>query len=286
MNNMKLLIVLTGRCFDNTIFNDKEVIIRQKIATISHIKFIKTIKEKYNIDSNFFINTYKSNNYKDILIKKWYGKNSIGLHFINEQYDEFKLINNTINLLENININQYNNILFLRIDFYLKSYFIENFNISIDKIYYTHIDTNHGFLDNNKLYPYVCYNILLIPQYYFNLIYEKIVWNYLDSLNYIIPRIGVENVCLFINTSHYCTTEFDWNPLYINVNQHESNNYISKGKYYNLYENKYFYKENDNIYDDILFKNSIVEQINMINLGKYNDIILLNYFSEIGRAHV
>jgi hypothetical protein len=269
----KVLIVLTGDSFRCR--NDiEDVEIRQKIATISHLELVETIKNKYNIDTEFLINTYKTTPYNDSLIKKWYGNKSVILNIGDRLSSEFESIHNTIELLKNINLDDYINVLFIRMDLYLKPYFINNFNIQTDKIYYAHVDTNHQ-MRNSSMYPSVYHGITLVPQKYFDLILKKIVWNYHQSLMNTLQHIGKENVLFYINSIHYCDTFYEWNPLYTYVGRKEASDYLSKGKYYNYEENKFIEKENDNTYDDIFLKNTIQENIELIKLNLYDKIKLI-----------
>jgi hypothetical protein len=157
-------------------------------------------------------------------------------------------------------------------DLYLKPYFIDKFTISTDKIYYVHVDTNHQMNNNSLTYPSVYYGITLVPQKYFDLILKKIVWNYHYSLNATLQHIGKENILFFINSTHYCDTFYDWNPLYTHVGRKETSDYLSKGKYYDFKENKLIEKENDNTYDDIFFKDTIEEKIELIKKKSYDKI--------------
>jgi hypothetical protein len=265
----KILFVLTGDSFRCK--NDiEDVEKKQKIATISHLELAETIKNKYNVDTDFLINTYKTTPYNDSLIIKWYEKKSVILNIGDKLSCEGESIHNTIELLKNINLDNYIDVLFIRMDLYLKPYFIDNFNISTDKIYYAHVDTNHQM--NNITYPSINHAITLVPQKYFDLILKKIVWNYHYSLNNTLENIGKENILFFINSTHYCDTFYDWNPLYTHVGRKETSDYLSKGKYYDFKENKFIEKENDNTYDDIFFKDTIQEQIELIKINSYDKI--------------
>ena len=98
-------------------------------ASLSHIKFIESLK-KNNINMTVSINSYttKFDNslneiYKSVLVDSKYYENLIG---------KSKLIHNCIDRL--IDINNYDFILCMRIDLFLKDKFLEIFNQYSDKI--------------------------------------------------------------------------------------------------------------------------------------------------------
>ena len=236
-----LLIVLTGESFrsgrqmtrDRGGNNCKQT---QRIASESHINFIKSIKNKYNINSDVIINGYCLNDEYDKILLSFYEEYSIliNLHK-NILQSEKALVDDTISRLQNIDTIKYEHILFLRLDVYIKPYFLDIFTptkIYTNKIIYAHVDSNQYLHSLN--FPMICHQICLVPKKYFINLWKDNVWNLHESAHYIAPIIGKQNIDVFIYTCHYSSTDLDWNPIYTQVGRIENMNYVSKGKYFDI----------------------------------------------------
>jgi hypothetical protein len=131
MSNNRVLLVLTGESFRSGLQMSRirgtgDYINLQKKASTSHINLINTIKNTYSTD--ILINTYALNNVDDTFLLNFYKTNC---NVIKSNFHE-KLFNNEIDMLNNTYdniqtiIDNYDYILFIRIDLYLKKFFIEN----------------------------------------------------------------------------------------------------------------------------------------------------------------
>lgn len=163
------------------------------------------------------INSYttKFNNaldkiYNSVLINSIYYENLIGQH---------KLIHNCI---DNITyINNYDFILCMRIDLFLKDKFLEIFNR----------------FSNNILFPSVCFKpyhkvgihprvndvMMFIPNKYFEYI-KKVNLNHKIWYNLILShKLNYEDLDTMIKTYHDSDSAKDFNPLYYIVNRSKTN---------------------------------------------------------------
>lgn len=93
---MNILFVLSGESFRKTIYDEKQMIKRQIITTLSHLYLINKIYDKFNLEVKILFNIKKNDNNKyiyNILHKFILQKN---------EYDsvssEFELIENTLNI--------------------------------------------------------------------------------------------------------------------------------------------------------------------------------------------
>ncbi len=183
-------------------------------ASLSHIKFIEGLK-KNNINMTVSINSYttKFDNslneiYKSVLVDSIYYEYLIG---------QTKLIHNCIDRISNIN--NYDFILCMRIDLFLKDKFFEIFNPYSDKI----------------LFPSVCYKphhkcrghprvndmIMFIPKKYFHLIKKIRLYNESWCDLIISHKLTYEDLDMMLNTYHDSDSAKDYNPLYYIVNRNE-----------------------------------------------------------------
>lgn len=184
----------------------------QVSAALTHIKFIESLKKK-NINMKVSINSYTTkfdnhliNIYNDFLINYLFYKNLIG---------QTNLIHNCIDKIDNIN--QYDFILCMRIDLFLKDNFIEIFNPYSDKILFPSI----CFKPRHKygIHPRVNDMMFFIPKKYFDFIkkiqicheswFQLIEWH---KLNY-------DEIDTMLNTFHDSDSAKDFNPLYFIVNR-------------------------------------------------------------------
>lgn len=223
-----ILFILSGQVFRINHFDNEEIIKRQIVATLSHLDLINTIKDKFNYSVKIIFNISNNNNNYIIynILKNYILK-------INEYIkveSEFVLIEETLDLLKNIDLKEENikYIFFLRPDLYLKKYFICNFKLNNEKIIYSHIDTNYKSFDL-KHFPSVWQCIVLIPEIFFNLINfinkQHGIWYYHGSANNFMKVINDNNkIDFFDNRLYYTTSEHNWNPMYIMIDRPICNN--------------------------------------------------------------
>ena len=233
---MKLLLVLTGESYRSGVQMSRtrgtiNYIERQVLASLSHINLINKIKDKYTIDTDVVINTYKLNENDDNELINIYKKNSvnlIGSKFNNSIFpNENSFLNNVYDDVNNLYINNdnYDFVLFIRIDLYLKNFFIENINFDNNKIKFIHIDSNIDV--NNEHIPSVCHQIMIYPKKFFYTLTEKIIYNETHGIykKLINNNINKNEIKFFINTIHVCSTDLGWNPFYVNVGRKYSCGY-------------------------------------------------------------
>ena len=99
--------------------------IRQNIASLSHNKFIKNLKKK-GYETDLFINVHKlPNDYKNYLLYLYSTCNIIQSDFNENINSEIEMLNNCYDKFNLIN-NNYDYFIMIRVDLYLKKYFLEN----------------------------------------------------------------------------------------------------------------------------------------------------------------
>lgn len=192
---------------------------RQQIASKSHTDLIKYINEKFNIKTKVFLNTYKLNDEDDDKLRNFYPTENLIYNFYGDLFNtEHEMLNSTYTVVnEIISNNNFKFILFVRVDLYLKNYFIKNMAFDNRYIKFAHIDSN---IDINSINNYgICQQIMLYPKKYFNTITDKIIYNATHGIRdkLIESGISVNDIKYFINTLHCCSTDLSWNPLYIQV---------------------------------------------------------------------
>lgn len=190
-------------------------------AALTHIKFIESLKEK-NINMQVSINSYTTTFdnslneiYKSVLFDSIYYKNLIGQN---------NLIHNCIKRISNIN--DYDFILCMRIDLFLKDKFIEIFDPYSDKILFPSICFKPHHKAGN--HPRVNDMMIYIPKKYFNFI-EKITlchntWQLLVDNH----AFTYEDLDTMLNTFHDSDSAKDFNPIYYIVNRNINTNHRTK----------------------------------------------------------
>lgn len=203
-------MVLTGDAFrhvNGRPYIDPENFNDQKLCTFSHLRFIESIKP---IQTDIFVNTYALYPEYDRALRSWYPD---AVRYTNNPHllGEYGLIDNTISQLRQMDLTPYTGILFVRIDLFLREYFLNVFDVNEDSVMYTHLDT-HEKSGNGGPYPGVCHNIVFVPKQHISLLLEGIVWKRHESANLLCKRTN--KIKGFINTYHSCNTAHEWNPIY------------------------------------------------------------------------
>jgi len=213
---MNGLIILLGGSFrlgnQGTINNgDPRSFTGQIQACDSHIKFIEDIIEKFNMNKiSVFISSYHTQ----------YSKFLIGYNLNTKLIGFNHLFNSSINLITNIT--NYDFILNIRIDLFLKPYFTDIFNPNSNMILFTSICWKKWCITNG--HPRVNPMTIFIPKKYYNYI-NHIAVNYGHDLWYILIKttdLTYDDLDTMINTYHDSDSFKDFNPLYFIVNRPEN----------------------------------------------------------------
>ena len=241
----KCLLVLYGESFRDGLNQERNKdtersFLNQMIACDSHLKFINTIQNKYNINTDVVISTYDTK-YENKLKEK-YKNNNLIYKSQSELIGPSKIAQKGI---ENINYNKYKFILFTRNDVFLKDQFINEF-IIYDKIMYLsqNITSFDCYIDKTTrvISPSVNPIIMYVPNNYFNIVneidVEHMSWYLLkQKYNYDRNEIG-----FILNGHHDSNTFSGWNPYYKLVGRNETNNWVDKDKENTYLKNNSCYK--------------------------------------------
>lgn len=275
----KILVVINGESFRNKINHTSDrggetSFERQKIASMSHNRLIRHIKDKFQFDSDVFINSYALHDEYDKHFLSWYGDTLLSYHLHNGRFpSEIAFINDTMDrLVPLLSNDDYEYVLFVKADVYVKKHFLDVFKMDIEKIIFTHVDlvtaSDVKRIDGtlSEEFPLVCHHIYLVPKQYFTLLTSKEVLVYHPNAYqhysgiYLCKKLGREHIDLFIYTSHYCSSDIEWNPIYSHVGRHEVLEYEkSRGLYYNNENNTYYHIENDDTYRNLIRTDTMSE---------------------------
>jgi hypothetical protein len=232
---MNGLIVFIGESFRlgcqwTTNRGSPESYIGQIHACNSHIKFIETIVNKYKLNSmSVFMSTYSTPYSNDLLTI--YNKYLIGYHIYDNLIGINNLFHKSINEVKDLD--NYDFILYIRIDIYLKQHFIDVFNPTINMILFpTIVWSSHCVW---KKHPRVNDMLLFIPKKYYNYI-QKIIICHEAWCNLINDSdLTYDDIDVIINTFHDSDSAKDYNPLYYIVNRPICNDNHSAGYAFNKY---------------------------------------------------
>ena len=201
-------------------------------ACNTHIKFINLLKNKFNYNINVFIGTYTTqydndllNIYKNYLVGNKIYENPLGLTNLYK------------NCIDENNLDNYNFILYFRIDLFLKDKFLEIFNPSWNTIKFATICWKKDSVYNNK--PRVNDMMLFIPKKF--IIYSNQIIIGHESWYFLVNNLKINdyNIDVMINTYHDSDSSKDYNPLYYIVNRSENQIWHSENEIFNkiLFEN-------------------------------------------------
>tara|TARA_B100001094_G_scaffold21128_1_gene17859 strand:+ start:230 stop:1024 length:795 start_codon:yes stop_codon:yes gene_type:complete len=197
-------------------------------AAHSHMKFIKHLKETFNIDMVVSINSYTTQ-YDDSLVEI-YDNVLLENHFHVNLIGANGLIHGCINRLNEIeNLNEtFDFILCMRIDLFLKDPFMELFNPRMKTILFPSVCYQPKHLI--KGHPRINDTMIFVPQKYFEFITKVNIchhyaWKYLIECN-----LTYEDLDMMSDMYFDSDTQKDYNPFYYIVNRG-----IKRDNYRNLY---------------------------------------------------
>lgn len=192
-------------------------------ACNSHIRFIEHIIKKYQLNKiDVYISSYTTQYDNDLL--SIYNKYLLGHIFHANPIGLNNLFHSSLDKIKNY---EYDFILFIRIDLFLKDYFMEVFNPKIDIILFPTIcfipfNISHGDPRVNDM-------LIFIPKKYYR--YLRYIEISHDSWHKIIKHTNLcyDDMDTMINTYHDSDSNKDFNPLYYIVNREENKIFHSEG---------------------------------------------------------
>jgi hypothetical protein len=231
---MKGLLILFGETFrlggqgNRNRGSDKSYDEQIKAAK-THIAFIEYLKKNKNFDLDVWISSYNTKFDNELI--KIYSNVIIGYKFYNNLIGQNGLIHNAFNEIKDIN--QYEFILFMRVDLYLKEYFFEIFNPNDNKILFPSICFKPHHKVNN--HPRVSDMMMFVPKNFFHKISVINIghntWHDLVSYH----GFTYENIDVMLNTYHDSDSAKDFNPIYYIVNRPQNTVHHTKDDIFNKY---------------------------------------------------
>ena len=190
----------------------------QYYSTQTHLKLTEVIKSKgYSVDT--IINTYHST-YENILTT-WYKPYEILLNHINKKIKSTvgrdNLISSAIKNIKKITPDDYDFILFIRIDLFLKPDFYKLLNTKSDKIQFlahNFYQGHCGFTEEKD--PEVVDLILFVPKKYFYILNDNFKLNHNAWSYYKKQYLLTDSDMSFMTDLRFdSNTYLDYNPYYI-----------------------------------------------------------------------
>ena len=260
---MTILLVLTGESYRigpqvSRGRGGEESKKRQRLASNSHMKLVTMLKAK-NIDTDICMISYNYNEEYDTELCNMYNPY---LKYIKLFPSLFPSEEHFINIVtsyihDEIELSNYSHIVFIRIDLYLKEYFLNNFKLNNDKVLFAHVDRNTNYTN----YKGVCHFLCMFPKQYFNWIGCRQPHTAASDLA---NHIGNNHIGLMIPTLHLISTDLEWNPLYIQVGRHNSLEFSEQHTIYNVTTNCIEQSESIPFWYDILKKEDVL--VNLLEL--------------------
>ena len=224
----KSLLILFGESFrlggqGNRNRGSEQSYEEQIKAAKSHINFILNLQSK-NTNMVVSINSYTTQYdthltdiYKDVLYDNIFYTKLIGSD---------ALIHNCINRIHNID--NYDFILCMRIDIFLKDKFMEIFNPNSDKILFPSVcfEPHHKI----EMHPRINDMMMYIPKKYIDFFKQTRFNLYHDTWYNLIEkyRFNYNQLDMMLNTYHDSDSAKDYNPIYYIVNRPENSIHTTK----------------------------------------------------------
>ena len=272
--NKKFLFVISGETFrygpqgSRGRGGDKSYE-RQKIASTSQNNFIKHIKQKYDIDCDIFFSVYKFSDEWDNDFFSWYDVNPKYSNNFDNLLGEGILHSSIISYMYNgINLNDYDFVLFVRSDLFLKKYFYDIFDPFCKKVKYAHVNEitdkvgkSYNYVPNTSI-PAVNHQIFFVPKnFYRNLVYGSLWNNHLSYMTAIRGGLKNTDITFFLETYHSSSTDITWNPIFHQVGREETDFWVDQKYRVNPDTHHPMVVEDVNPYVDLLnndYKNFIL----------------------------
>ena len=189
----------------------------QMAAAKTHMKFIESLKLK-NVDMKVSINSYTTkfdkslkDVYKDVLVYSIFYPDLLGqTHLIRSCIDKMKILNT----------NEFDFVLFMRIDLFLKDKFMEIFNPYSDNILFPSICWKIGNSHMAGPHPRVNDMMLFTPKKYVRYVRNVIKIGH-DTWSCLVDDTDLtyKNLDTMLNTFHDSDSAKDFNPIYYIVNR-------------------------------------------------------------------
>jgi hypothetical protein len=223
---MRGLIITRGMCFRNGTrgtlnYGDETTITSQKEATLSHRKLYHHLKNKYNLELTFHLDS-PSTNY-DHLLKEWLSDCNVNFNFVEEK-DPSQLQNfNRIIKHFGTKIWFYDFIIILRNDIFLKDLFIESIIPNDNVLRYPFV---LWYRDRKVRFnlPKISETLFFFPRRYFRLFeaFTEDVGHFHEVLVQMKQLDTMLEHSPYINTYHDADSYYDFNPLYRMVSREET----------------------------------------------------------------
>jgi len=261
--NKKFLLVITGETFrcgpqGSRDRGGEKSFSLQKKASESHIDFIKKIKIKYGFDCDVFFNIYSLNEQSDDVFLKHYDELTKLVNINKELIGEQGLNNQTLHIIKSqLKYDEYDFLLFIRADTYLKNYFFNIFDIENQKITFAHVNEIEDPLGKswNKTgngFPAVNHQILYIPKKFYSDLLDFKIWaNHYSYELCMRHGISKDNIGFFIYTHHSSSTDVTWNPIFHQVGRNETKFWVDKKYIVDNITHETIITDNEQIYDNL-----------------------------------
>ena len=224
-------------------------------ASKSHLELLDKIYESCECD--IFYHFYNMNSKFDSDLVELYSSSSnqykVDGHFTDGLIGEINFYNKTYSLLEQKDLTNYESILFVRSDFFLKPYFSTIYNYTDPKILFAHVnEICRGYHINHFNEPSVNYMLLHIPNNFFDKLLSGKIIDYHGSYSHCLRNgIPKENLWFMIDTYHSSNSEIIWNPIFHQVGRNESKEWLDMGYRVDCKSMQPYNIKNENIYSNL-----------------------------------
>ncbi len=278
---MKGLFLFIGESFrygsqKTRIRGTKESYEEQIKACKSHIQFIEKLEQKFNLEkSDVIISSYTTS--YDTDLKVIYEKYLISAIFQKTLIGLTNIFHNI--LLQTKNLLDYDFVFYIRIDLFLKDYFLKVMDVTKDKILFPSVCWARDCMI--KRYPRINDMMMFIPKKYY--LYLSKINIYHNCWYKLIHETNIKNddLDVILKTLHDSDSEKDNNPIYYIVNRPESNIWHSPNQIFD--KEKFILNYNSNYTHGFISKSNVIQTSfsSITKKSSINSVFSLNNNSAI-----
>jgi hypothetical protein len=235
-----------------------ESIPRQKLATMSHLRFIQHVKQTLDLDVDVASFTYQVSREESNALERWYSPHIIHTTYFPSMSDsEVHMFQRIAHELCKMDLSKYDYIFLNRFDFYIKETFLNIFRMDPNKNMYGYTDIYRWWGPDK--FSFVGHYCMLTPKRFFGHILHGGLWTEKHSSHEWLQRVeSREAYDFFVPTSHWSSTCLGYNPIFTNVGRKEYSKYDRESETIK-HETNYMFETD--VYNDCLETDTIEKNL-------------------------
>ena len=231
---------------------------RQKLATMSHLRFITHVKQTLDLGVDVASFTYQVSPEESNALERWYSPYLVHTtYFTSMSHSEVHMFQRIAEELSKMDLSEYDYIFLNRFDFYIKEKFLNIFRIDPTKNIYGYTDIYRWW--GADKFSFVGHYCMLTPKRFFGHILHGGLWTEKHSSHEWLQRVESRDAYdFFVSTSHWSSTCLGYNPIFTNVGRKE---YLKYDRESETIKHETAYMFDTDVYKDCLETDTIEQNL-------------------------